>query len=558
MKPSKKTATENTTMPRRGYSYLRFSCGIQAKGDSRRRQWEWAAEECERRGLFLDDTLYFHDEGVSGLRGKNHDVGELARFLEMVRGGRIAVGSVLLVENLDRLSREDVWDAWEIFRKIIEAGITIVTREPPREYSRELLAGNFFAMLEVLFIFARANEESSTKSMRIGDAWKVARKMAKEGKALQSIPPAWIEKTETGYRLRPEIVERVRRLAQLCRDGKGTGEIAALMIAEGVPGIGRSGSWRGPAVHQLLTSRTLLGEYHPHRRENGKRVPEGPPIPGFYPAIFTEDEFRDTLAALSGRSLRTGRPGKARMNIFKGLAWDADSRQKVSLQTAHSHGGLIPYLSIGQVAGCFRMRYDDLEKCLIDTLAMLRPQDVLDPRDRNDAREHRIAELTRRVTALARRKEQLQEDLADPDQDADDIRPALRKVSEELKASAKELDTLKLESRTGRAEALAECQTLGELWRDASPEERAKLAPRIKNALPGVLSGIWLQAQRASDRRQIVHVQFWLRSGLCRYVQIKPEKLCGVCPWQLESFDLRTGAFRDVGHRARMAKLAEA
>ena len=58
--------------------------------------------------------------------------------------------------------------------------------------------------------------------------------------------------------------------------------------------------------------------------------------------------------------------------------------------------------------------------------------------------------------------------------------PLLAKVSAELKAATKEKDALKLESMTGRAEALTETQSLVELRRDAKGEELAELDRRIK------------------------------------------------------------------------------
>ena len=57
-------------MPR-AYSYLRFSSKKQEKGESRRRQWDFAVEVSQENGWVLDDTLTLTDLGVSAFRGKS-------------------------------------------------------------------------------------------------------------------------------------------------------------------------------------------------------------------------------------------------------------------------------------------------------------------------------------------------------------------------------------------------------------------------------------------------------------------------------------------------------
>ena len=93
------------------YSYLRFSTVEQAKGDSIRRQTEATAAWCNRNKITLDTSISLRDEGVSAYRGKhreNADTHALAALLQAVKSGRIPAGSYLVVESLDRLSREKI------------------------------------------------------------------------------------------------------------------------------------------------------------------------------------------------------------------------------------------------------------------------------------------------------------------------------------------------------------------------------------------------------------------------------------------------------------------
>ena len=109
----------------KAYSYVRFSTPEQMKGDSLRRQLEQSRRWADEHNVELDESL--QDIGVSGFKGKNRTEGALGRFLDLVQHGKIERGSYLLVESLDRLSREEVLSALASFTFIVKAGVTIVT-----------------------------------------------------------------------------------------------------------------------------------------------------------------------------------------------------------------------------------------------------------------------------------------------------------------------------------------------------------------------------------------------------------------------------------------------
>ena len=85
------------------YSYIRFSSAEQSLGDSKRRQVEKTIEYCNQNNLNLSNDT-FYDEGISGFRGKNKIIGELARFLNLCKSNKIQSGSYLLCEHIDRIS----------------------------------------------------------------------------------------------------------------------------------------------------------------------------------------------------------------------------------------------------------------------------------------------------------------------------------------------------------------------------------------------------------------------------------------------------------------------
>src|SRR5215813_6027456 len=128
-------------MPK-AYSYLRFSTPEQLKGDSYRRQTQMAADYARKHSLQLDQSLTFEDLGVSAFRSKNAKTGALRAFLDAVEAGVIPKGSHLLVESMDRISRDEIVAAQGLFLSIIGAGITLVTLIDNRQFSRESVNAN--------------------------------------------------------------------------------------------------------------------------------------------------------------------------------------------------------------------------------------------------------------------------------------------------------------------------------------------------------------------------------------------------------------------------------
>ena len=101
-------------MPTVAYSYARFSSVAQSDGDSERRQLEDAHRYAAERGFVLNESLGV-DRGLSGFSGENLAAGVLGEFVRQARDGEIAKGSVLIVENPDRISRQKFATAYARF-----------------------------------------------------------------------------------------------------------------------------------------------------------------------------------------------------------------------------------------------------------------------------------------------------------------------------------------------------------------------------------------------------------------------------------------------------------
>ena len=182
------------------YSYIRFSTLEQEKGDSYRRQLDDAQKYCAANNHVFDSNLTISDRGKSAFSKANLESGRLGMFLKAVQDGDVEPGSILFVESFDRISRADLFSAMGVLGQLLDAGITVVAND--REYSKEAIEKNQFLLLEPIFVFIRANEESAQKAKRLREVWQEKRN---EGEPLtrrmETIHQITIADNGTGIRL---------------------------------------------------------------------------------------------------------------------------------------------------------------------------------------------------------------------------------------------------------------------------------------------------------------------------------------------------------------------
>lgn len=312
------------------YVYTRMSTAEQLKGDSKRRQYEGARLYADKHGLELVPPI--DDHGVSAYRGNNALFGRLAGFLQKLREGEVPKGSYLIVESLDRLSRDEMMGSLSLFNDLVAQGVTLVTLFDRRQYSLSSLAAQPYELIGALMSFATASEESKKKSIRLGDAWHQKKVDGREtGKPLTAIVPAWLKLDKAKRKIVPisERVAIVEEIFRLYTTGWGAGSIAKRLNESKVPvwalSKRSSGFWHESYIKKIVSNRAVLGEYRPHKNEyvdKGKKrsVPDGEPVIGYYPAVIDEVTFE--LAAQAGNSRKVsgaGRKGAGYANLFTGL-----------------------------------------------------------------------------------------------------------------------------------------------------------------------------------------------------------------------------------------------
>jgi len=335
------------------YSYRRFSSGRQAAGHSLQRQVESAKRWCAEHGYELDESLALADLGLSAFKGDHVSRGALSGFLVAVEGGRIPKGSILLVESLDRLSREALPEAVGLLTKIVRSGVRIVSLIDNQEWNEKTIEDTMNFMVSVI-LFSRAHEESATKAKRVSAAFQ--RKRTAQLPVVSHLHgPGWVlpKVDNTGWKVDRAKATSVKKVFELAAKGYGGVSIARMGNQEGwtLPWKERknsSGKWEHTAISRLLRDRRALGEWQPMRMVNFILVPDGEPVKQYFPQVINEDLWHRVQVAVSGR-VGPKRTHGLKSDIFAGLFY-CQCGQRMERKAPSSRGSA-RYYCLGRKAG---------------------------------------------------------------------------------------------------------------------------------------------------------------------------------------------------------------
>lgn len=444
---------KDRTYPIRAYSYVRMSSQRQLRGDSLRRQLEQSRAYADEHSLLLDDSL--QDLGVSAWKGKNFKHGALGRFLVMVENGEVPKGSYLLIESLDRLSREAVPDALTLFMAIINAGIVIVTlgRDGQQVYSRDILNGDWTKLIIGLAVMSRGHDESRTKSERIGAANRRKRERARAGEGqITGLTPSWIDARRIdGNRYEFTLnhhTQTVRTIYEMASRGLGSTAIARHLNATGIPTFGTENGWYQSIIKLVLKRADVVGVFQPHRIIDGKRVPDGDPIAGYFPAAIDNGLF---LRVQSMRDLvgKPGRKGKTFANLLTGQCYCAHCGGPMTMKVSQVKQGMARYLVCANHVrghrcdeGRRNFRYEPIEAAILDHVRELDLADALRSACSDAATvqvDETIAGLTLRLEELRRKEYRLAEVIENGNDQIESVVQLLKARQEERQAIEAEL-----------------------------------------------------------------------------------------------------------------------
>jgi DNA invertase Pin-like site-specific DNA recombinase len=484
------------------YSYIRFSTPEQLKGDSLRRQLELSEQYAKENGLILDDSLKMRDLGISAYKGEHRTKGALGRFQKLIEAGKIAKGSTLIVESLDRLSREEVFDALSRFMDIIRAGIRVVTLADKMEYTRESINANLgMQLMFSLLTIGRAHEESLQKSRRLSAAWSAKREKLNEQKLTKRCPK-WLQLNDdrTGFTKIPARVRVIQRMFKLSQSGMGTGSIARILNKERVSWTPANG-WSSAYVSKILRNRAVLGEFQPHTGTNGKnKRPHGEPVRGYFPAIVDENLFY----SIQHGEHAGGRTGKI-SSLFGGLAkcgYCGGSMRFIDKGPKRSKYLVCDNAARGVKCERSLWRYDEIEDIVLSYCKGLKVADLL-REDSGSASElqllnDELAGTDGKLERLSKRQMNLLEQIADAE--GKELRAVLQKKLSDVLDEQRALDETKkqLQSSISKAasakqEVTGQIKDLRELVQfmaKETGEKRMDVRERLRNRLRALIADI--------------------------------------------------------------------
>ena len=504
-----------TVMTDIAYAYSRYSSPSQASGDSLRRQLKASLAFAEKHGLELDTTLV--DKGLSGFTGENRVKGALGSFLRRVERGEIAKGSFLLLDSMDRLSREGQTRTVNMLTNLTLAGIKVVNLAEDHILDDQ---ADTLDYIRVIIHADRSRKESEEKGRKVREAHGDSKRLAREeGIVWHRQGPRWFTATERKdgpirFVEIPERVAVVRRMFDMAERGMGTGAISRQLNDDGVATFRDTGKgWFQAVVMDILRSRTAIGEYQPQRFIEGskRRENDGPPIENYYPAIITLDQFHRVQASMDRNALSTKGRGAPRSsstlfnNLFIGISKCYQCGGTVGYNQSKTIGGLkskaILRCNAGERHTCLnRVRYDydaleasilkhvrdvtlpafSTENTLPDALAMLVAQ---------------RAEVDVKVTNLTREIEDGARGLGDALNRRMDERDALDRRIKDLRVEL-ERDAVKFPIKA-QQESLSEGMT--RMARETDPYQ-ARAA--VSEAFKGIVD--WIDFDPNGDVRLII------------------------------------------------------
>jgi DNA invertase Pin-like site-specific DNA recombinase len=422
------------------FSYLRFSTPEQSSGDSHRRQLAMADKYAADHHLTLDRSLSFRDLGVSAYRGKNAKEGALRAFLDAIEHNLVPPNSFLLVESLDRLSRDRILAAQGLFLQIVQAGVTIVTLVDQRSYSLESLNQNPLDLIISLVSMMRANEESEVKSRRIRAAFDIKREQ------LSVTPwsarcPGWLrlDKQLKKFVIVEERAEVVRGIYRDVLAGVGHPTIVRQLNEDRVPLFGhgnqRGKIWQITLIRHWLRTPTVIGTHIPYHSEYVDGVRHVHPqtaIENYYPAVIEKadwDKVQEKRAAWSAYH-RNNVPKSGRANLLAGLARCPFCDRRMVMLGPNTKWRYFMCRLAYHGVGCSDrwVRYSGIEDVLtvdIDEVIRSCPKPTLT----TDVRSHRLKQIRIRLHTLRQRMATI-----------DAERTQLRRGSRPIRAAAENVE----------------------------------------------------------------------------------------------------------------------
>jgi hypothetical protein len=294
------------------YSYIRFSSKKQEHGDSLNRQMEKTKEYCLKHSITLSDKT-FKDLGISGYKDKTR--ASLDDMFVAIENGSIATDDYIILEALDRLSRQGIDKTMQLIRNILKAGVKIVILQSDLVLDKSSV-DDLISVIRIAVAADIGHKESLQKSQRVQSAKSAQKTKAKKKEFIKKRTVFWLSKNENedGYEFndKKQIIELI---IELRKQGDGFHNIAKHLNNKTSfkPRVAKN--WADQTVRQIISSPILYGAYQIGTDKNGKFTPDpNSLVLDYFPALISFDEWKKLQPEFINR---TG--GNTKHNHLSGL-----------------------------------------------------------------------------------------------------------------------------------------------------------------------------------------------------------------------------------------------
>jgi DNA invertase Pin-like site-specific DNA recombinase len=324
--------------------------------------------------LRIDAEL--EDRARSAWKGDNatKDDAALASILKQVESGELQPPLMLIMEALDRFSREDKWTANHRLSGLISKGIFVATTADDKIYTRDSDIGTLIMSI-VLLDAAHAHSQSTSDRVSKTKMAHVQSSMVSKA-LIHGNVPAWCEpppkisETNRLTRKAPVIERHGETILQMYQMAlhHGSDWITRKLIADGVEPFGRSGKWSLRSVKKILRSRAVIGHL-----ESKHGIIEN--IYDRIPGLSDELWLAAQAAQDRRRDAGAGTPFKSqRVNLLAGIGQCAfcGGKMRVTAPNGHRYYGCFNHAMKGKVTceNTHRYRQDVLETAMLDTFGL--------------------------------------------------------------------------------------------------------------------------------------------------------------------------------------------
>lgn len=396
----------------------RFSSDIQKEGDSIRRQNNSFLKVCQRWDLSPSKRWKIFDRGMSGYHGAHlSPKAELGKFLTALQSNQVQSDHmgrlpVLVWESVDRMTRLPQMVANNLVRQLVDAGVSIVFDEADLWIDKVSIEDKWMilqGLIDSSYLYSRR------LSRRQKSVWDGKREEIRSDHPIRMRRPSWINYDMQNHKFELNAgANAIKYIFEQTVEGVGQRRLVHKLQLNFRP-IGTSGNWNGSFVQSLLNDRTVLGEFQPHQLDtNGKRVPIGNPIIGYYPAVIDEGLWYRAQSTKIRRTKLKG-PITNFINLFTGLIFNGNDSHAMHIQTTranragrtHVQRRLVSYGGKNKVAGScpVSINYYDFEKAVLMRLMELRDADL---NDQDSKHLVRLGEAEEELAGLKKRLRELQ------------------------------------------------------------------------------------------------------------------------------------------------------